>query len=215
MPTTTDTNSRTARLLALMKKGDDAFNARDFATVDEVHHPDMIAYITGLAEPVYGKEAHAAAMQQMLRIFPDMHVYSDPYAIQFGSGDWITVVTNSTGTFTGEMTLPDGSVIPPTGKAFDLEFAADQQVEGRPAHRHLRLLGHRATGKATRTPSSTRGTGKEAAVNRTAPAATVLDEVATWAGITTQPTPRGATAILFEGHELGHVHANRSTLDLP
>ena len=30
MPTTTDT-SRTARLLALMKRGDDAFNARDFA----------------------------------------------------------------------------------------------------------------------------------------------------------------------------------------
>jgi hypothetical protein len=52
MPTTTDTNSRTARLLALMKKGDDAFNARDFTAVDEVHHPDMVAYITGLAEPV-------------------------------------------------------------------------------------------------------------------------------------------------------------------
>ena len=84
MPTTTDTDSRTARLLALMKKGDDAFNARDFTAVDEVHHADMVAYITGLAEPVYGKEAHAAAMQQMLRIFPDMHVYSDPYPIQFG-----------------------------------------------------------------------------------------------------------------------------------
>jgi hypothetical protein len=35
---------------------------------------------------------------------------------------WITVVTNATGTFTGEMTLPDGKVIAPTGKAFDLEF---------------------------------------------------------------------------------------------
>ena len=70
MSTTTDTNSRTARLLALMKKGDDAFNARDFTAVDEVHHPDMVAYITGLAEPVYGKEAHAAAMQQMLAWSP-------------------------------------------------------------------------------------------------------------------------------------------------
>ena len=39
-------------------------------------------------------------------------------------------------------------------------------------------------------------------MNPTSPAATVLDEVATWAGITSQPTPRGATAILFEGHEL-------------
>ena len=128
MPTTTDT-SRTARLLALMKKGDDAFNARDFAVVDTVHHPDMVAYIPGLAEPVYGKEAHAAAMQQFLRIFPDMHVYSDPYPIQFGSGDWITVVTNVTGTFTGEMPLPDGSVVPPTGKAFDVEFAQTSKFE--------------------------------------------------------------------------------------
>jgi hypothetical protein len=72
----------------------------------------MVAYITGLAEPVYGREAHAAAMAQMLRIFPDMHVYSDPYPIQFGTGDWITVVTNATGTFTGELVMPDGTVIP-------------------------------------------------------------------------------------------------------
>ena len=130
MTTTTEGSSRTAHLLALMKKGDDAFNARDFAAVDEVHHPDMVAYIPGLAEPVYGKEAHAAAMQQMLRIFPDMHVYSDPYPIQFGSGDWITVITNSTGTFAGEMTLPDGTVIPPTGKAFDVEFGQTTKWEG-------------------------------------------------------------------------------------
>jgi hypothetical protein len=126
----TQDTSRTAHLLALMKKGDDAFNARDFATVDTVHHPKMIAYITGLAEPVHGKEAHAAAMQQMLRTFPDMHVYSDPYPIQSGSGDWITVVTRATGTFTGEMTMPDGTVIPPTGKAFDLEFGQTTKWDG-------------------------------------------------------------------------------------
>jgi hypothetical protein len=53
----------------------------------------MVAYITGLAEPVYGRQAHAAAMRQFLRIFPDMHVYNDPYPIQFGSADWITVIS--------------------------------------------------------------------------------------------------------------------------
>jgi len=57
-------------------------------------------------------------------------VYSDPYPIQFGRGDWITVVTNSTGTFTGEMTLPDGTVIPPTGKAFDVEFGQTTKWDG-------------------------------------------------------------------------------------
>ena len=129
MTTPTDGTSRTAHLLALMKKGDDAFNARDFAAVDEVHHPDMIAFIPGSAKPIYGSEAHSAAMQQFLRSFPDMHV-NTPYSIQFGRGDWITVVTNATGTFTGEMTLPDGTVIPPTGKAFDLEFGQTTKWDG-------------------------------------------------------------------------------------
>jgi hypothetical protein len=130
MTTAADTASRTTHLLALMKNGDDAFNARDLAAVDAVHHPNIVAHITGLAEPVYGREAHAAAMAQMLRIFPDMHVYSDPYPIQFGSGDWITVVTRATGTFTGDMTLPDGTVITPTGKAFDVEFGQTTKWEG-------------------------------------------------------------------------------------
>jgi hypothetical protein len=127
--TTTHNDSRSARLLELMAKGDNAFNARDWETVDSVHHPEMIAYIPGSAEPIYGSEAHHAAMLQFLRSFPDMHV-NTPYPIQFGSGDWITVVTNATGTFTGEMTLPDGKVIPPTGKAFDLEFGQTTKWDG-------------------------------------------------------------------------------------
>ena len=121
MPTPTP-NTRTAHLLELMTKGDDAFNARDWEAVDTVHHPDMVAHITGLAEPIYGSKAHSTAMKQFLRSFPDMNV-NTPYPIQAGSGAWITVVTNVTGTFTGEMTLPDGNVIAPTGNAFDLEFA--------------------------------------------------------------------------------------------
>ena len=129
MATTTDNDTRTPHLIELMTKGDNAFNARDFETVDTVHHPDMIAYIPGSAEPIYGAKAHSAAMQQFLRTFPDMHV-NTPYPIQFGSGDWITVVTKATGTFTGEMTLPDGKVIAPTGKAFDLEFGQTTKWEG-------------------------------------------------------------------------------------
>ncbi len=123
MTTTIPNTSRTAHLLALMKRGDDAFNARDAAGMDAVHHANMIAFVTGNAEPIYGRVAHAAAMKQFSSIFPDVHVHNDPYPIQFGSGDWITVVTRVTGTFTGEMKLPDGKVIPPTGKAFDVEFA--------------------------------------------------------------------------------------------
>ena len=129
MTTVTDSAARTAHLLALMKKGDDAFNARDFAAVETVHHPDMVAHITGNAQPIYGSAKHAEAMRQMLRIFPDMHVCT-PYPIQLGNGDWITVVTRATGTFTGEMVLPNGKAIAPTGKAFDVEFGQTTKWDG-------------------------------------------------------------------------------------
>src|ERR1700716_2410867 len=52
-------------------------------------------------------------------------------------------------------------------------------------------------------------------MNSIAPATSVLDEVRTCPGVSTKPTPRVSTAIVFEGHELGHVHADRGTLDLP
>jgi len=127
--TSKENTRRTAQLLALMTKGDDAFNARDFAAVDAVHHRDMVAYIPGSAQPIHGSIAHAAAMQQLVRIFPDIHVET-PYPVQFGSGDWITVVTRATGTFRGEMVLPNGTVIAPTGKAFDVEFGQTTKWDG-------------------------------------------------------------------------------------
>ena len=40
------------------------------------------------------------------------------------------VVTNATGTFAGEMRLPDGTVIPPTGKSFDVEFGQTTKWDG-------------------------------------------------------------------------------------
>jgi ketosteroid isomerase-like protein len=70
MTTTTDTTTRTAHLLELMKKGDDAFNAHDFAGMNAVHHPDMVAHITGNPTPLHGRVAHAAAMEQFFHMFP-------------------------------------------------------------------------------------------------------------------------------------------------
>jgi hypothetical protein len=125
MATTTANASRTAHLLALMKKGDDAFNARDVAGMDAVHHPNMLAYVTGNAEPIYGRAAHAAAMKQFVRPFPDVHVHNDPYPIQFGSGDWITVVSRVTGTFTARSARPRA----PGGRRF---AAGTERCDPRP-----------------------------------------------------------------------------------
>src|SRR5262245_9610471 len=54
---------RSARVLELMKEGDDAFNARDLEAINAAHHPDMIAHVTGNDQPIVGRKAHAAAMQ--------------------------------------------------------------------------------------------------------------------------------------------------------
>ncbi len=121
---------RVAQNLALMKQGDDAFNGRDVAGMDARHHPDMVAHVTGIPAPILGRTAHAAVIAQMIGIFPDVHVVNDPYPVQFGSGDWTTVITRATGTFTGDMPAPDGTVIAPTGKSFDLDFATTARWEG-------------------------------------------------------------------------------------
>src|SRR6204780_1596617 len=106
MATTTET-SRTTHLLELVTNGDNLFNARNWQELEAVPPPDMIAYMTGSADPIYGREAHGAAMQQLVEMFPDVRVHT-PYPVQFGGDNWITVVTNVTGTFTGNMTQPDG-----------------------------------------------------------------------------------------------------------
>jgi hypothetical protein len=130
MTTTTQDTSRTAQLLALMKKGDDGFNRRDKAYFVAAHHPDMVAHVMGALEPVVGRDALGAALDAMVRAFPDMHVHNDPYPVQFGAGDWTTVIGKVTGTFTGEMVLPDGTVIPGTGKSFEVNLATTATWEG-------------------------------------------------------------------------------------
>jgi len=66
MPSTTQSTSRTSRtaqLLALMTKGDDAFNDRDFEVLDAVHHPDMIAFnVPGISSMLGARRSsHASA----------------------------------------------------------------------------------------------------------------------------------------------------------
>src|SRR5438132_9381677 len=71
----------------------------------------MERWFAALARPTWS----GCCISRALTRIPDVLVQT-PYPIQFGGDDWITVVTNATGTFTGEMTLPDGKVIPSTGK---------------------------------------------------------------------------------------------------
>jgi hypothetical protein len=93
----TQNSTRTTHLLALMKKGDDAFSPRDFLAAKAAHHPNMIAHVPGSTESIHRQPAHTKMIEAMYRIFPDVHVFIDPCPIQFGRGDWTTVITRATG----------------------------------------------------------------------------------------------------------------------
>ncbi len=130
MATTTPALDRVAHVLLLAKQGDDAFNRRDSAAMNAAHHSDIIAHMTGVAKPTRGRDAHAAAIGGLFRAFPDIQIHNDPYPIQFSDGDWMTVVTRATGTFSGELALPDGKTIPGTGKSFDVTYSKTAKWNG-------------------------------------------------------------------------------------
>ena len=130
MTTPTESADRVAHNLRLMKDGDSAFNRRDGAYFVAAHHPGMVAHVMGSLEPVAGRDALGAALDAMVRAFPDMHVHNDPYPVQFGAGDWTTVIGRVTGTFSGELVLPDGTVIPGTDKSFEVDLATIARWEG-------------------------------------------------------------------------------------
>lgn len=130
MTTPTESSDRVARNLRLMKEGDSAFNRHDEAYFAAAHHPDMVAHVMGSLEPVVGRDALGAALDAMVRAFPDMRVHNDPYPVQFGADDWTTVIGKVTGTFSGEMVFPDGTVLPGTGKSFEVDLATTARWEG-------------------------------------------------------------------------------------
>jgi len=118
-PSPSNLSGLVARNLKLMKDGDGAFNRRDQAYFEAAHHHDMVAHVMGSLEPIRGRAALAAALSGMLGAFPDMHVHND-YPLQFGEGDWTTVMGKVSGTFSGKMVLPNGTSIPGTGKSFEV-----------------------------------------------------------------------------------------------
>lgn len=130
MPDQNQVSDRVEQVFLLMKAGDDAFNRQDIDAMNAGRHPDMVAYVTGGDAPTHGRAAHAAVEKAMVRAFPDVHLHVDPYLIHFGEGDWMTMVCKITGTFSGELVLPDGKTIKGTGKSFDLEFSRTAEWQG-------------------------------------------------------------------------------------
>ena len=111
-----------AHKLRLMKRADDGYNARDWDDfLGTMQSEDVVVHQIG-APTTRGRDAHRKDMEMWIGAFPDMRVHNDPYDIQFGQGDWTVAMGRLSGTFTGQLNLPDGTVVEPTGKAFETFF---------------------------------------------------------------------------------------------
>jgi hypothetical protein len=60
--------------------------------------------------------------ERFCRAFPDNKV-KNPYDLTFGDDDCTCFVTRFSGTFSGPLELPNGTVIQPTGKSFGVFFS--------------------------------------------------------------------------------------------
>ena len=78
-----------------------------------VHWPD--------GHQTKGVEKHIEDLKAMFVYAPDTRIQQHP--VKFGSGDWTSVIGVMEGTFTRPMPVPNGKLIPPTGKAFKITMA--------------------------------------------------------------------------------------------
>jgi len=107
-----------------MQRVDEAWNGRDWDAFDALHDPECVVHWPGReADPTHGGPDHRAESIAFCAAFPDNRVHNEPYDILFGEGDFTCFVTRFTGTFTAPLEQPDGTVIEPTGKSFDVLFS--------------------------------------------------------------------------------------------
>ncbi len=95
-----------------------AFNNRDMERIAEIHAPDVrVINPDGTVTTPYYPD-HEDELAFLFHIFPDFSINEHP--IGFGQGNWTAGLSISTGTFFNPMELPDGTVIEPTGKSYEV-----------------------------------------------------------------------------------------------
>ena len=93
------------------------FSNQQWARLHESHAQNIKVTMPDGSVTV-GLDAHLAQLKFLFMHAPDTRIKQHP--ISFGSGKYTAVTGQMEGTFTKPLTLPNGVVIQPTGKAFKL-----------------------------------------------------------------------------------------------
>jgi len=105
----------------LMQSLDDAWNNRDWDTFERLHAADTVVRWPAQS-PTHGVRDHRAEAVQMFKTFPDNRVDNHPYKVLFASGDWTCSIARFHGTMRDILSLPDGRMVAPTGRSFEVDF---------------------------------------------------------------------------------------------
>jgi SnoaL-like polyketide cyclase len=98
----------------------DVFSNEQWDRLHESHADDVVVHWPD-GHSTQGIDVHVTDLQAMFTWAPDTRIEVHP--IRFGSGDLTAVTGVMEGTFTQPMTLPDGTVVPPTNLAFAIDMA--------------------------------------------------------------------------------------------
>jgi len=98
----------------------DVFTNQKWDRLKESHAADITVHWPDGHE-THGIDVHIADLKAMFVYAPDTRIKEHP--IKVADGEWTSVVGVMEGTFSQPMPLPDGTSIPPTGKAFKLKMA--------------------------------------------------------------------------------------------
>jgi len=112
--------SQTAKHLALFDELDlEAFNHRDMDRIREIHADNVKVYNPDgtITEPM---PPHADELQFLFDTF-DFKVAK--HIVGFGFGEWTAGISISEGKWIKPITLPDGTVLQPTGKPVSVKTA--------------------------------------------------------------------------------------------
>ncbi|MBI1404236.1 MAG: polyketide cyclase [Porphyrobacter sp.] len=98
----------------------DVFSNQDWGRLKESHAQNVTVHWPD-GHATHGIDKHIDDLKYMFTYAPDTRIKVHP--VKVAQGDWTAVVGVMEGTFTRPMTMPDGKVIQPNGKAFKIPMA--------------------------------------------------------------------------------------------
>lgn len=103
-----------------------ANNSKDWDAWQALHTADATRTAPDLTAPLTSAAAMRADIEELVVTFPDYHL---ELVEAFGHGDRLVARIHTRGTMTGPITI-DGVEVPPTGLAFEQDWAAILTFDG-------------------------------------------------------------------------------------